>query len=132
MTEVQVRPTETRPESGGVSFMQATWLVAEREIKAFLQTKGFWIGLGAIIVGLFAASILPGVIGGGPTQVAAVGPEVSRVLQASEFEVREASDAAQAEDLVRSEEVEAAVVPDTTGESPAGVRVVALESPRAT
>ncbi|KMS91047.1 sodium ABC transporter permease, partial [Streptomyces regensis] len=129
MTEVQVRSSEKGQDTGGVSFMQATWLVAEREIKSFLQTKGFWIGLGAIVVGIFAASILPSVFGGGETKVAAVGPQVSQTLEAADFDVRQAGDVAQARDLVRSEEVEAAVVPDTTGQSQTGLRVVALESP---
>lgn len=129
MTDVQERTPEVRQGSGGVSFMQATWLVAEREIKSFLQTKGFWIGLAAIVIGIFAASILPNVFGGGDTKIAVSGGEVSQTLEAAEFDVREAGDTAQAEDLVRSEEVEAAVVPDTTGQSPTGLRVVALETP---
>ncbi|TWH20423.1 ABC-2 type transport system permease protein [Prauserella rugosa] len=58
-----------------------------------------------------------------------MGPQVSQTLEAADFDVRQAGDVAQARDLVRSEEVEAAVVPDTTGQSQTGLRVVALESP---
>jgi ABC-2 type transport system permease protein len=113
----------------GSSFSSATRLVAEREIRATLGTKGFWIGLGVIVVGIFAFAILPTVFGGGPDKVAAVGPEVSRVLAGADLEVREVADVRAAEELVRSEEVDAAVVPDTSGDSPSGVRVVALDSP---
>lgn len=112
----------------GTSFSSATRLVAEREIKSFLHTKGFWIGLGVIVVGIFAAAILPSVFGDDPDKVAAVGPEVSRVLAETDLEVREVADVAAAEELVRSEEVDAAVVPDTTGDAPDGVRVIALDS----
>ncbi|MBB4910976.1 ABC transporter permease [Actinophytocola algeriensis] len=110
------------------SFSSATRLVAEREIKATLGTKGFWIGLGVIVAGIFAFSILPTVFGNGPDKVAAVGPEVSRVLAGADLEVREVADVAAAEELVRSEEVDAAIVPDDSGDSPGGVRVVALDN----
>lgn len=113
----------------GTSFTSATRLIAEREIRSLLHTKGFWIGLGVIVVGIFAAAILPSVFGGDPDKVAAVGPEMSRVLAGTDLEVREVADVAAAEDLVRAEEVDAAVVPDTTGDAPSGVRVVALDDP---
>ena len=109
------------------SFSSATRLVAEREIKAVLGTKGFWIGLGVVVAGIFAFSILPTVFGSGPDKVAAVGPEVLRVLDGADLDVREVADVAAAEDLVRSEEVDAAVVPDTSGDSPSGLRVIGLD-----
>ncbi|MBB3664015.1 MULTISPECIES: ABC transporter permease [Prauserella salsuginis group] len=130
MTSVEERTSvESRNDSGGVTFMQATWLVAEREIKAFVQMKGFWIGLAAIVIGLFAASILPNVLGGGDTKVAVTSTEVAQTLEAGSFDVERTDDVAAAEELVRTEEVEAAVVPDTTGQSATGVEVVALENP---
>lgn len=128
--ETQLRPAvEAGEEERGMSFAAATRLVAEREVKSFLQMKGFWIGLIVTVAGLFAMSVLPSVFGGGQPSVAAVGPEVSRGLAATEFDVREVPDLAAAEELVRAEEVEAAVVPDTSGESATGVRVVALSDP---
>lgn len=130
MTSVDERTSvEARNDNAGLTFMQATWLVAEREIKSFLQMKGFWIGLATIVIGLFAASILPNVFGGGDTKVAVTSAEVAQTLEAGAFDVQRADDAAAAEDLVRSEEVEAAVVTDTTGQSATGVEVVALETP---
>ncbi|HET9141702.1 ABC transporter permease [Actinophytocola sp.] len=125
------RDTQTQPVTG-TSFLSSTRLVAEREILTFLRLKGFWIGLAVILLGLVALAILPRVIGDdGPPSVAAVGPEAARVLTGTKLEVRQVADVAAAEELVRSEEVEAAVVPDTTGQSATGVRVVALtDSPR--
>ena len=108
------------------SFASATRLVAEREMQTFLRMKGFWIGFGVILAGLFAAAILPSVFGGDRESVAAVGPDAATVLAGAELDVRQVPDLAAAEDLVRTEEVEAAVVPDTTGTSATGVRVLAL------
>lgn len=110
------------------SFVSATRLVAEREIQSFLRMKGFWIGLAVLIAAVFAAAILPSVFDGGDRDsVAAVGPAAARVLEGADLDVREVSDVAAAEDLVRTEEVEAAIVPDTTGSSATGVRVIALD-----
>lgn len=110
------------------SFASATWLVAEREMNVLVRTKGFWIGFLVTIVGLFALAVLPTVFGGDKLVVAAVGSAVS-VLDGKDLEVRSVPDLAAAEALVRSDDVEAAVVPDTTGESAIGVRVVALNEP---
>jgi len=111
------------------SFMSATKLVAEREVRSFLRTKGFWIGLAVIVVGLFALSVLPTVFGGGDPKVATVGSAAEAVQDGAELEVRSAPDVAAAKELVRTEEVEAALVPDTTGESVTGIRVLALNDP---
>ncbi|MCC8250704.1 ABC transporter permease [Saccharothrix luteola] len=120
---------ERERNGGSHGFAAATRLVAEREMKTFLRAKAFWIGLGVIVVGLFAMSILPTVFGGGETKVATVGARAAEVLTDTGVEVRAVADVAEAEALIRSEEVEAAVVPDTTGESATGVRVVALADP---
>ncbi|MBP2327361.1 ABC-2 type transport system permease protein [Kibdelosporangium banguiense] len=109
------------------SFFSATRLVAEREIKSFVRLKGFWIGFGFLLVGLFAVAILPTVLDGGRDAVAGVGPAASKVLDGADLDVRQVGDVAAAEQLVRSEEVKAAVVPDGTGQSATGVRVIALD-----
>jgi ABC-2 type transport system permease protein len=109
-------------------FSAATRLVAEREAKSLLGTKGFWIGLAVTVAGIFAIAILPSVFGSGPDKVAAVGPEAARALDGVDLDVREVADVAAAEELVRAEEVDAAVVPDTSGDAPTGVRVVALDN----
>ncbi|HEV2779251.1 MAG TPA: ABC transporter permease [Actinophytocola sp.] len=122
------RATPTQPVTGS-SFLSSTRLVAEREVLTMLRLKSFWIGLAVILAGLFALAILPGLNDDEPPSVAAVGPEAARVLTGTELEVRQVADVAAAEELVRSEEVDAAVVPDTTGQSATGVRVVALTDP---
>ena len=111
----------------GTSFATATRLIAEREMKTFLRMKGFWIGLAVLVVGLFALTILPTVFGGDAPKVAAVGQAAEQVLSGADLDVRSAADVAAAEELVRAEEVEAAIVPDETGESATGVRVIALD-----
>jgi ABC-2 type transport system permease protein len=108
-------------------FGTAVKLVAEREVKSFLRMKGTWIGLGFILVLLFALAILPKALGGDPDKVAAVGPDAVRVLDGTDLDVREVGTVAAAEQLVRDDEVDAAVVPDDTGDSRSGVRVVALD-----
>ncbi|MFD7655964.1 ABC transporter permease [Actinosynnema sp. NPDC059797] len=113
-----------------VSFTAAARLVAEREVKVLVRTKGFWISFAVLVVGLFALTVLPGVFGGGATPVAVVGSQAAEAFGSDEdFDVRRVDDAAAAEELVRAEEVDAAIVPDTTGESATGVRVVALVEP---
>ena len=105
------------------TFAQATWLVAEREMKTFVSTKGFWIGFLATIVGLFALTVLPTVFGGDDPKVAAVGSAV-QVVQGKQLDVREVSDVQAASELVRADEVEAAIVPDGSG-----IKVLALNDP---
>lgn len=103
--------------------MSGIWLVAEREMSVFLRSKGFWIGFAVTVVGLFAFAVLPSVLGG-PPKVAAVGAEVANSLAGKGLEVQQVADVAAAHELVRADDVEAAVVPDGSG-----VRVVALTSP---
>ncbi|ALG10229.1 ABC transporter permease [Kibdelosporangium phytohabitans] len=106
----------------GTGFWPATKLVAEREIKTFVRLKGFWITIAVLLVGLFAAAVLPALIGGSNTSVAVVGAEARQLLTGtSSLDVRDVPDVATAERLVRSEEVDAAVVP--------GPRVIALDDP---
>lgn len=105
------------------SFSQATWLVAEREMKTLVGTKGFWIGFLFTIAGLFALTVLPTVFGGDDPKVAVVG-SASQVVQGKALDVREAGSVAEAADLVRDDEVEAAIVPDG-----AGIKVLALNDP---
>src|SRR5690349_7945902 len=105
------------------SFTAAARLVAEREVRSFLRMKGTWIGLGFILVALFAAAILPKVLSDGPDKVAAVGSRAASMLSGKGFDVRSVGTVAAAEKLVRDDEVDAAVVP---ADSASGVRVVAL------
>ncbi|MFD5829417.1 ABC transporter permease [Lentzea sp. NPDC060358] len=105
------------------TFTQATWLVAEREMKTLVSSKGFWIGFVFTIAGLFALTVLPTVFGGNDPKVAAVGSAVQAV-QGKQLDVREVGSVQEASDLVRDDEVEAAVVPDG-----GGIKVLALNDP---
>ena len=108
------------------SFVGGTWLVAEREIMTKLRSKSFVIStiitlvfiLGGVVVGslVSANASLP--------TVAAVGSAVATVEETKAFEVTEAESREEAEELVRSEEVEAAIVPD---DSPTGLLVIGLD-----
>lgn len=110
----------------GTSFWTATRLIAEREIRTMVRTKGYWVLLGLFVVGIFAGSVLPGLIGGGPTTVATVGPQAAELATEAGFEVESYPDRSAAEQSVRDEEVEFALVPDPAADSQLGVTVVAL------
>lgn len=103
------------------SFAAATRLVAEREMSTFLRSKGFWVGFGVTVLALFALAVLPSLLAGGPPKVAVVG---SVSLSGADLDVRQVNDLATAEQLVRSDEVEAAIVAEGSG-----VRVIGLTDP---
>src|SRR5690625_1588195 len=125
--------TEAAPNARGsapVSTPQAALIVAEREIVTQVRSKSFVISLvvtlilvlGGIIVGGFFADR-----GGSDTPVAAVGDVAGELTEADAFAVTSVDDVAAAEELVRTEEVDAAVVADPN--STVGVRVIALTDP---
>ena len=124
---------------------KAAWIVAEREITTRLRSKAFLISTGILLLIVLAGVLLGGFasqIGGfgGPTKVAVVG-EGAAALESAGFEVTEVADPHAARELVKTGEVDAAVVPggagelgatssaegtESTGES--AVTVIALES----
>ncbi|HLU32760.1 MAG TPA: ABC transporter permease [Natronosporangium sp.] len=125
MVDAPTRPAAATPATG-TTFWAATRLVAENEIRSIARTKGFWITLSLMLAGLFALAILPGVFGGGTPTVATVGADAERLVAEAGLDPRPVADQAEAEALVRAEEVDAAVVPDPSGESAVGLRVVGL------
>ena len=106
--------------------LPATWLVAEREIRMRLRSKAFLISTGILMLIVLASVILPSLLGGNSSlpKVAAVGSAISSVEDTKAFEVTEVGSVGEAEDLVRSEDVEAAIVP---GDGPTGVTVIAFD-----
>jgi ABC-2 type transport system permease protein len=97
--------------------MQATWLVAEREVRMKLRSKSFLISTAITMLAILAGIVIGGIVGANPTQpkIAAVGSAIAVVTETGAFDVVEAATVAEAEDLVRSEAVEAAVVPGPGG-----------------
>jgi ABC-2 type transport system permease protein len=110
---------------------QATRLVADREVRMKLRSKSFVISTAITILAILVAVVIGGIVGANPpqTSVVAVGSAADLVEQAGGFELTTASTVDEAERLVRSGEVEAAVVPDS---GPTGIRIIGLDSaPRA-
>ncbi len=126
----QSRRTSSRPISGA----QGAWLVAEREITTRLRSKAFLISTGILLLVVLGGVVISGLLSqnggiGSPTQVATVAGasgEQGDALTTAGFEVTEAGDRAEAEQLVRDGDVEAAIVPG--GDTPLDLTVVALDS----
>jgi ABC-2 type transport system permease protein len=112
--------------------LQATRLIAGREVRMKLRSKSFVISTAITILAILAAVVVGGIIGANPPQttVAAVGSAVAIVEDAGGFAVTEAATVGEAERLVRSGEAEAAVVPDSTASKSGepGIRVIGLDS----
>lgn len=113
------------------STLQSTLMVAEREIVAQVRTKSFVISTTVLLVLVLGGIILSSVLGdrfGSDTKVAVV-PETSAIIAGIDgLEAVDAADATEARALVESEDVSAAVLPDTDPANPLGVLVVSLDS----
>ena len=128
-----VIPAGDRPAP--LSTMRATRLVAEREIVTEVRSKAFVISLIITLVAIIAAIVLSQVFGGGEdegTPVAVVaGTEVPGPVGAGPMggglDLREAPDAAAAEQLLRDGDVEAIISADPA--NPTGLRVTGYDSP---
>ncbi|QCB94455.1 ABC transporter permease [Cellulomonas shaoxiangyii] len=119
--------TTSHPAPQAPSLGRASLLVAEREITSQVRSKSFIIStavlLGAILVGIVISALI-GQREPSDTPVAVVSSVAGSVDGAAGLEVHDVADRAAAEELVRSGEVEAALVP---GGEPLGVAVLALE-----
>lgn len=124
-------PTPGRRPGAPVSAWNATLLVAEREISSQIRTKSFIISSIITLVLILGGIIVSSLVGGNATDE----PEPSRVAVlpgASEvvdgvptLEGVAVTDRAEAEALVRSGDVDAAVVEDSS--APSGIAVIALD-----
>lgn len=129
-TLATTQPAATRPARRALSPWSATLLVAEREILAQVRSKSFLISNAITLLLLLGGIVLSSVLGGGDedaTPVAVVaGVSTAEVLgDAETIEEVSAADRGAAEELVRSGEVDAAIVPD--GSTPLGYAVLALD-----
>ncbi|MCU1425679.1 MAG: sodium transporter permease [Microbacteriaceae bacterium] len=118
---------DTGPAYATPGFLPATWLVAEREIMTKLRSKTFIISTGVTLLLILASVVIGGLVGANPslTKVAAVGSAVAVAEETGAFEVTETSTVEEARELVRSEDVDAAIVPD--GDNATGLGVIALD-----
>jgi len=111
------------------NFARGTWLVAEREIMTKLRSKSFVISTLITLLAVLASVVIGSLISANPSlpTVAAVGSAVEVVESTEMFEVTAVETRAEAEELVRSEDVEAAIVPSDSAESATGLTVIGLE-----
>ena len=108
------------------TLLPATWLVAEREIRMRLRSKSFMISTGILLLLVLGSIVAMSVFGANQSlpKIAAVGSAVSTVEATEAFDVTEAATVAEAEELVRDESVEAAVIPS---EGAVGLTVIGLD-----
>jgi ABC-2 type transport system permease protein len=105
-----------------VTTFAAVKLIAAREVKVKLRDKTFLFSTAFFLLFAVASTVLPALLGGGPDTVAVADRGVAATLHQAGLKVRTVSDDAAAERLVRSGDVDAAVV--------AGPKVLAMdESP---
>ncbi|WP_109208539.1 MULTISPECIES: ABC transporter permease [Microbacterium] len=119
---------DSRRGGGALSSGQAIWLVAEREIGSKLRSKAFVISTAILVLGALALVVWAGfqASNASGTPVAVTAGATQYVSSAQGLEVTEVADRAEAESLVTSGDVDAAIVDDSS--SPLGFTVVAESS----
>lgn len=114
--------------SHGLSAPQGIWLVAEREIGSKLRSKAFVISTAILVLGALALVIWGGfqAANSSGTPVAVTSDASQYVANAEGLDVTDVADRAEAEALVESGDVDAAVVGDS--DSPTGFTILAESS----
>jgi ABC-2 type transport system permease protein len=107
---------------------QSVWLVAQREIGSKFRSKAFLISTIILFLGALALVIWGGIQAGATndTRVAVTTDAQQYVQEVPGLEVTDAADQAEAESLVTSGDVDAAIVSDP--DSPVGFAVIADSS----
>ncbi|WP_396816423.1 ABC transporter permease, partial [Microbacterium sp. p3-SID338] len=102
------------------------WLVAEREIGSKLRSKAFLISTGILLLIALAGVLFGGFVSQNTDAmpVAVTSETAGAVSALPDVEVTEVASRAEAEELVRDGDVDAAVLP---GDNPAGYTIIALE-----
>ena len=114
------------------SFGQSVWLVTERELGSKLRAKSFLISTAVMFALVLAAVLWAGFAAQSDSRTPlAVTPETASSVEGLDgFDVTDAADADEARDLVRSGDVDAAIVPG--GADPLGFTVVFEDAPSTT
>lgn len=114
-----------RPADAPLSATQGVWLVAEREIGSKLRSKAFVISTAILLVGALALVIWAGfqASNSSGTPVAVTPDATQYVAGVDGLEVTDVADRTEAEALVSSGDVDAAIIGDTS--SPTGFAVLA-------
>jgi ABC-2 type transport system permease protein len=109
------------------TFTQSAVLVADREVRMRVRSKAFLVSSAILLLGVIASIVAGSIFGAtaasSVTRVAVVG-DAAPFAQVDTLDVTEVGTVDDAEERVRSGDVEAAIVPD---DGPAGIRIVALE-----
>jgi ABC-2 type transport system permease protein len=102
-------------------------LVAQREVMSRLRSKSFVISTAILLAAVVIGIVVAGLVGGSDSKprIAVVG-SASTVASSELFDVTDAAGVDEAEQLVRSGDVDAAVVPSDAG-SASPVEVIALD-----
>ncbi|WP_150307565.1 ABC transporter permease [Planctomonas psychrotolerans] len=129
MTTTTTRPTtRTGATRTGLTFPQATALVAGREVQMRLRSKSFLISTAILLLSVLASVVIGGILSSRVSDdripVAVVGATESAVSDAPGLEARSVGSVEQARELVRSGEVDAAVVPDDSADNVTGLTVI--------
>ncbi len=122
---MSIQSTHQRP-----TFWTAVGIVAKREIITRFLSKSFLISTAVTLLlylGLMVFIPQIGKLVSGTTTVAAPAELVQTLSQLPDVTVTEVADAAAARELVSSEEVKAAIVPDPG--NPIGLKLIALNDP---
>jgi len=120
--------TRSAAAAPSLSTAQAVWLVAEREIGSKLRSKAFVISTAILVLGALALVLWAGFAAANSsgTPVAVTADAAQYVAEAQGLEVTDVDDRAEAEALIESGDVDAAIVGDTS--SPTGFIVLADSS----
>ncbi|MDY0912942.1 ABC transporter permease [Rathayibacter festucae] len=117
----------TGAQDGRLSTWGATLLVAEREILSQIRSKAFIVSTVITLVLVIGGIVLSNVLGSraaDATPVAVVGSVASSLSAADALDVTEVGSVAEAEELVRSGDVDAALVPS---DDAIGFSILALD-----
>lgn len=129
MSTTAPTPASRARAGRALSTPQAVWLVAEREIGSKLRSKAFVISTAILLIGALALVLWGGFAASNNTgtPVAVTSDAAAAVSGLEGLDVTDVADRDEAEALVESGDVDAAIVADPA--SPVGVAVIAESSP---